>query len=340
MLPKIFAPNIHVGGGFVLLQSIIDEWPIDSIFVAWIDIRAKERLVLPSNSKVFWVRPSILSRLKAEISLAWASHSGGAVLFFHGMPPLLPVKEKIIVFLQNRNLIGEIEMSMFSARTRLRLMFERAYTKLLRHKVDIYYVQTPSMENLLSAWHGAGCVEIRILPFAPSLPKFDCTLSKKWDFLYVADGEGHKNHKTLIEAWIMLSQKGFFPSLALTLSDRDKALKSWIQRQMQLYNLNVIDLGFLTRAQISEVYGEAVAIIYPSLGESFGMPLVEARDAGLPILAGELDFVRDVCEPVECFDPRSAASIARAVRRFLQQPEPPVDRENASAFLHSLQVDS
>ena len=52
--------------------------------------------------------------------------------------------------------------------------------------------------------------------------------------------------------------------------------------------------------------------------ESFGLPLLEAKFLGLPILASELDYVRDVVEPTETFDPESPVSISRAVQRFLK----------------------
>ena len=58
-------------------------------------------------------------------------------------------------------------------------------------------------------------------------------------------------------------------------------------------------------------------MIYPSLFESFGLPLVEAQSFGLPVLAAERDYVRDVITPAESFDPESAVSIARAVMRHL-----------------------
>ena len=45
--------------------------------------------------------------------------------------------------------------------------------------------------------------------------------------------------------------------------------------------------------------------------------LLEARALGVPVLAPERDYVRDVCEPRQTFDPASPRSIADAVRRFL-----------------------
>jgi glycosyltransferase involved in cell wall biosynthesis len=61
----------------------------------------------------------------------------------------------------------------------------------------------------------------------------------------------------------------------------------------------------------------STGLIFASSLESFGLPLLEARALGVPVLAAERDFVREVCEPQQTFDPASPHSIADAVRRFL-----------------------
>jgi glycosyltransferase involved in cell wall biosynthesis len=82
------------------------------------------------------------------------------------------------------------------------------------------------------------------------------------------------------------------------------------------------NVGQLPRDQVLALYKDARALIFPSTTESFGLPLIEAQHLGLPVLAPEADYVRDVCVPSQTFDPLSAVSIARAVRRFLGQVEP------------------
>ena len=76
--------------------------------------------------------------------------------------------------------------------------------------------------------------------------------------------------------------------------------------------------------------------IYPSTLESFGLPLLEARAAGLPIITGELDYVRDIVDPDETFDPNSPLSMARAVKRFLGRPERRLPADDAERFLERL----
>ena len=62
-------------------------------------------------------------------------------------------------------------------------------------------------------------------------------------------------------------------------------------------------------------------------------PLIEAKQAGLPILASELDYVRDVLDPDQTFDPNSDISIARAVKRYLGIAEEPLPLQDANGFL-------
>lgn len=317
---NVFAPNIHTGGGLILLKCLLEDWPHESDSIIWIDVRARGRLRLPPNCIVNWVMPTIFSRLQAELSLSRSCSLSDKVLLVHNLPPLLPLKARIIVFVQNRNLISDINYSSFTVKTRIRLFFERVWMRLFRHRVNTYFVQTPSMAGLLKDWGGQGHVDVRISPFAPSLPSISEKLHKEWDFLYVSDGEAHKNHKALVQAWKILALRGFFPSLALTLTERDFELKLWIEDQKNSYGLRITNLGLLPHVELLEIYNKVGALIFPSISESFGLPLVEANSLKLPILAGELDFVRDVCNPVETFDPKSEISIARAVLRFLGAP--------------------
>ena len=105
---------------------------------------------------------------------------------------------------------------------------------------------------------------------------------------------------------------------------------------MAQYRLKVENSGNLPLKQMKRLYAQAGALIYPSTFESFGLPLIEARQAGLVVLASELDYVRDVLDPDETFDPGSAVSIARAVKRFLGIEEPSLPLQSATGFWKQL----
>ena len=157
------------------------------------------------------------------------------------------------------------------------------------------------------------------------------------DFLYVASGEPHKNHLVLLEAWRLLAKGGVRPSLTLTVdSQRYAGLAATINQAVAVHDLKINNIGTIGHKSVLELYRRARALIYPSLVESFGVPLLEAHQVGLDVLAPERDYVRDLIDPVESFDPDSPVSIARAVRRYLGQTEPRYSTVTAAAFLHAV----
>lgn len=331
-----YAPNVHVGGGFVLLKALLHELLDKNNCYLWLDVRAKGLLPLNNEWSINWVDNSVKSRVYAEWQLQKISVNNDVVFVFHGLPPLFNVKSEINLFLQNRNYLGAVPLRSFAFKTRLRLFGEQLISLLFRHRVSTYWVQTPSMRDAVLAWNKSADINVKVMPFADKLPVITRSDNQMWDFVYVADGEAHKNHRTLIEAWKHLAHKGFRPSLAITLSARDLQLKSWIGEQVKEFGLNVTDLGQMPHSDVLALYASSGALIFPSKSESFGLPLIEAASAGLPILAGELDFIRDVCTPVQTFDPSSAVSIYRAVRRYLSADEQPLAPATASDFLGQL----
>jgi glycosyltransferase involved in cell wall biosynthesis len=103
------------------------------------------------------------------------------------------------------------------------------------------------------------------------------------NFLYVASGEPHKNHRHIIEAWRLLSEQGIFPTLRLTLDENHfSILCRDIEELCQLHKLRVINMGALLHGDVLALYRKVDVLIYPSSFESFGLPLIEARQAGLP----------------------------------------------------------
>jgi glycosyltransferase involved in cell wall biosynthesis len=325
----LFAPNVNTGGGLVLLQALLSDpqLPPGPMFL---DARAADRLVLPQGSDVRWVRPRVSDRFGAERALANTARAEDLVVCFHGLPPIFRSAARVVVFLQNRLYLSQNPLSDYPWRTATRIAIERTISRVFRHRVSRYVVQTPSMRRALLAWHGGQPV-VSVCPavdkqIAALRPSHE-TPAVVRDFIYVADGVGHKNHARLLDAWRLLAAEGLRPSLALTLGERDQALVKVVEEAALRDGLNITNLGQIGRESTFEAYRSSRAMVFPSTAESFGLPLIEASRLGLPIVASELDFVRDVCDPVQTFDPNSAVSIARAVRRFLG------DKEQGLTFL-------
>ena len=339
MATILFAPNVHTGGGRVLLEAL-DAASAGRIDQAIIDHRMHAVSPAFSREATLLVHNRIGSRLYAEWRLWRSACAGDTVLCLHSLPPLLPLRARVVVLIQNKLLLERSPLTDFAWKTRLRIAIERLWGKHLQSHCDRYIVQTPSMARALAAWLRCP-VPVVVLAFAAQAtqaasdaqPSAD-TAAKQFDFVYVASGEVHKNHLRLLQAWRLLADAGLRPTLALTVdAQRYPELARDIESHASQRSLNIVNLGALTGTEVERLYRRAAALVYPSLTESLGLPLIEAARYGLPIVASELDYVRDVASPVQTFDALSALSMARALRRFLGQTELPLRVSSASEFL-------
>lgn len=339
----IHATNIHQGGGKSLLWSIIKALPSSGSTILVLDSRMPLPNGIPEGVQIKKVLPSILQRVRAERWLAKIVQSQDVVLCFGNLPPLFKLRGRTVVFVQNRYLIDDVELNEFSPKMRLRLVIERLWLFKNVKNVDEFVVQTPTMKKLLEQKVGRQML-VRIIPFMATLDGYAREVSQPtiqgkidFDFVYVASGEPHKNHQRLLDAWCLLAEEGLFPTLCLTLNEvRFATLCSLIEVMRQRHGLKVTNAGELSHEVVLAHYKKAGALVYPSTFESFGLPLIEARQAGLPVLASELDFVRDVLDPEQTFDPASPTSIARAVKRFMGKVEQALPLLDANRFIERI----
>lgn len=342
-MAKLFvhAINVHQGGGKSLLIALLAAVSGKVKALAQLDRRMMLPANLSENLTIKFVEPSIWQRLRVEWWLAKNAQPQDTVLCFGNLPPLFKLRGHAVVFVQNRYLIEDVKLDDFPFRTRQRIRIERLWLSGRMENANEFIVQTPSMKRLLDA-RTNGKIQVSVLPFMANHeeyvrrmpPLVGIQREKKFIFLYVASGEPHKNHRQLIEAWCLLAKDGLFPRLTLTL---DRAhfteLCDWMGQKIEQYSLNVENEGKVPHAQVRQLYDRAGALIYPSTFESFGLPLIEAMQAGLPVLASELDYVRDVLDPEQTFNPESALSIARAVKRFMGIAECALPLQDAEGFM-------
>jgi glycosyltransferase involved in cell wall biosynthesis len=341
----VLAANVHRGGGRTLLDALLQA-PLPQGATVYID----ERMPLPEGLNaavgIVRVRSSLAGRWRAERDLAAAVGTADTVLCFGNLPPLFRVAGRVVLFVQNRLLIDHVDLGPFPPGTRLRLMFERLWLRRRARTVDEFIVQTSSMQRTLERYllriGARPGRSVRVMPFmaaaAPHpMPPARGGDGTVYDFVYVSSGDAHKNHRRLVEAWIVLARGGHFPSLALTV---DPAwfpdLCAWIEDRKREHGLRIDNKGALPHSDVCDLYRVSGALIFPSTLESFGLPMIEARNAGLAILAPELDYVRDILDPDQVFDPESAISIARAVKRHLRLDEPALQIVDAGTFVESL----
>lgn len=75
--------------------------------------------------------------------------------------------------------------------------------------------------------------------------------------------------------------------------------------------------GYQTDDQLGEWYARAGIFAFPSLDEGFGMPVLEAMDAGLPVIAANTSAIPEVCgDAAELIDPHDEDALASALTRL------------------------
>ena len=339
----IHAPNVHQGGGKALLLPLLTAARNQVAVKALLDGRLTLPDGLVNGITNIRVKRSFFGRLAGEWKLRALAGEGDTVICFGNLPPLFKLKAKVIVFLQNRYLTDKVSLRDLPLVTRIRLLAERFWlSQRVKHAHKVL-VQTPSMQRQAEAFLGRSA---EVIPFFECAGGYSEKPTRKsiaettaYDFVYVASGEPHKNHVRLIEAWKILAAEGLFPWLCLTVPEQQyPEVVNYIRSARTEDGLRIENVSVSSNLEIEALYQKSRAVVYPSTLESFGLPLIEAREAGLPIIAGEMDYVRDVVDPSETFDPLSPVSIARAIKRYLGVPERPLPVMTAERFVKELLI--
>lgn len=140
---------------------------------------------------------------------------------------------------------------------------------------------------------------------------------------YPANPWPHKNHARLMAALRILRERyGQKPALILSgrLEQAPINLR-WLAIAADIVD-QVIDLGFVAYADLPALYSGAVCMVFPSLFEGFGIPLVEAMACGCPIVAAKSSSIPEcVQDAALLFDPLDPSALADGLYRLLHDDD-------------------
>lgn len=113
--------------------------------------------------------------------------------------------------------------------------------------------------------------------------------------------------------------------LAATLSQRGIKLVISGGMNGRVFSAGTPDLqhatyvGRVTDAELHALYSDAVCFVFPSIYEGFGLPPVEAMEAGCPVVARDIPVLREVCGQAALFG-RGPSDLTARVVELLDQP--------------------
>jgi glycosyltransferase involved in cell wall biosynthesis len=133
-------------------------------------------------------------------------------------------------------------------------------------------------------------------------------------FLSVGTIEPRKNYETLIQAFSMIHKKHPNHHLLIVGGQgwgknelEDLIRKNYLQKYVHF-------LGYVTSKTLNRIYNLAEAFVFPSYYEGFGMPPLEAMQAGCPVIASHTSSIPEVVgEAAMLCDPGNPAEFAKAM---------------------------
>lgn len=140
--------------------------------------------------------------------------------------------------------------------------------------------------------------------------------------LYLGTNKPHKNLVALVEAWSLVHERPDLASWKLVIAGRwDPRYPEVLHRVRQLrLDERVLLLGPIDERDLPALYSAADLLVYPSLYEGFGFPVLEALACGVP---------------VACSGTSSLPEVAGAAARYFD----PTDTEDVASVLLELLVD-
>jgi glycosyltransferase involved in cell wall biosynthesis len=126
----------------------------------------------------------------------------------------------------------------------------------------------------------------------------------KADFVVLGTIEARKNHLLLLQIWarlvrahgaaaprlLVIGQRGWECEQVFDLLDRSEILRG-----------AVVEIGSCSDQALKEHLQTARALLFPSLAEGYGLPLIEALAAGTPVIASDLKVFHEIGQEVPDF---------------------------------------
>jgi glycosyltransferase involved in cell wall biosynthesis len=85
---------------------------------------------------------------------------------------------------------------------------------------------------------------------------------------------------------------------------------------------DILVTGYLPESALALWYGRAGIFAFPSLDEGFGMPVLEAMAAGVPVMASNRSALPEVCgDAAVMIDPQNEDELAHALTALAQDTD-------------------
>jgi glycosyltransferase involved in cell wall biosynthesis len=140
-------------------------------------------------------------------------------------------------------------------------------------------------------------------------------------FVALGTIEGRKNHLLLLKIWdslatsmgndapilVIIGQRGWEAQAAIAILDQPGRLQD-----------HVYELRHCTDHELANWLSGARALLMPSFAEGFGLPVTEAMQLRIPVIASDLPVYREIAGEIPTYlDPRDAVGWEHVIKDFM-----------------------
>lgn len=306
---------INNSGGKVLLDYLIQELEKSGKSVFYLlDNRIQHTVGYLDQSKgnVLFMEASLIARHKFLVQNKDAFSS---ILCFGDLPPSTRMNATVYTYFHQQLYIKF--PSDIPRKDKIFFLLKRKVLQYIFKYSDYWMLQT---ENILKNFKEKFKVtdsQLLLYPYYPAMEHRDDVVREKSTYVYISNAPPHKNHIRLISAFCHFYDQHKTGKLILTVDFQLTHLAELIHRKVA-DGYPIVNLGFVEREKLSEIYHASEYLVYPSLAESFGLGLVEAIDSGCKVMGADLPYLYAVCDPSITFDPLDEQSICNAFVHSLQ----------------------
>ncbi|HBW57603.1 MAG TPA: mannosyltransferase, partial [Oscillatoriales bacterium UBA8482] len=141
-------------------------------------------------------------------------------------------------------------------------------------------------------------------------------------FLYIGRHDAHKNVSRLISAFAGLKNSSDY-ELWLA-GPTDETYTPELKRQVQELELTqqVKFLNYVPTDELTTIINQAIAVVFPSLWEGFGFPVLEAMACGTPVITSNLSSLPEVGGKAALYvNPYQVEEITEAMETLVNNTE-------------------
>jgi glycosyltransferase involved in cell wall biosynthesis len=211
------------------------------------------------------------------------------------------------------------------------VQFEQNIQKSLKHADSLICVSQSTQAALAQyvQTQNISCPISIAAPLAPGFIPFYEQQERAIDgpyFVIISTIVARKNHLLLLHIWRKLADqlKENTPKLVIIgkRSSECSSTLAMLDRCQQLEQ-SVIEIT-ATDEELQRYLMHTKALLFPTFAEGYGLPLMEALNAKIPVICSDLDVFREMAQDIpDYLDPLDGAGWMNLIKEYMQQESAP-----------------